>query len=85
MIEFALPMSRPILARQGRDDRIPPMLPKELLDILICPACRSQGRGEHKLALDEQRQVFKCAACRRVYPIKDGIPILLVDEARIEE
>ncbi len=61
------------------------MLPKEFLDILICPACRSQERGEHKLELDEQRQLFKCAACRRLYPIKDGIPILLVDEATIEQ
>ena len=55
------------------------MLPKDLLDILVCPACKQP------LAYNAERQALKCAACHRVYPIRDDIPILLVDEAKIEE
>ncbi len=55
------------------------MLPKDLLDILVCPACKKP------LAYNAQAATLKCAACRRVYPIRDDIPVLLVDEARIEE
>ena len=61
------------------------MLAKELLDILICPACRSQRDVQEPLAYDEARQVLTCAGCRRAYPIRDGIPVLLIDEASIEE
>jgi uncharacterized protein len=52
---------------------------KELLDILVCPIC--------KAALDVKADVsgLKCVECHRVYPIRDGIPVMLVDEARIEE
>lgn len=55
------------------------MLSKELLDILVCPACKS--------ALDyrTESQTLKCTACHRVYPIRDDIPIMLVDEATIEQ
>ncbi|MGH9602669.1 MAG: Trm112 family protein [Terriglobales bacterium] len=55
------------------------MLSKELLDILVCPACKQP------LAYSETAQTLKCAACRRVYPIRDEIPILLIDEAKIED
>lgn len=60
------------------------MLAQELLDILICPACRKEDRGEQRLEYQPERQVLKCAACRRAYPIQDDIPILLIEEARIE-
>jgi LSD1 subclass zinc finger protein len=50
------------------------MIPKDLLDILVCPACRKP------LAL-KGGESLKCSSCRRVYPIRDNIPILLVDEA----
>jgi uncharacterized protein YbaR (Trm112 family) len=57
------------------------MLPEKLLQILVCPACRQ------KLVFRQSgdRQDFRCAACRRTYPVRDGIPILLVDEAKIED
>ncbi|HSA92210.1 MAG TPA: Trm112 family protein [Terriglobales bacterium] len=55
------------------------MIPQDLLDILVCPACKQP------LAYNQQAQTLKCSACRRVYPIVDDIPVLLVDEARIEE
>jgi hypothetical protein len=49
------------------------------IDDLVCPVCR------HPLALQAQGTVLKCSACRRAYPIRDGIPILLEGEAVIED
>lgn len=49
---------------------------KELAALLACPKCR----GGVDLKSDESG--FTCAACRLVYPIEDGIPNFLVDEAR---
>ena len=51
---------------------------KELLDILVCPVCKTPV----KLTADEQG--LKCGQCRRIYPIRDNIPVMLVDEAKIE-
>jgi LSD1 subclass zinc finger protein len=51
------------------------MIPQDLLDILVCPACKKP------LTLRANPESLKCAACRRAYPIKDGIPILLIDQA----
>ena len=53
----------------------PLMISKDLLDILVCPACKKP------LVLKDEGQSLKCGECRRVYPIRDNIPILLVDEA----
>lgn len=50
----------------------------ELLEILVCPPCKAP------LKLTADGQGLKCEQCRRVYPIKDDIPIMLVDEAKIE-
>ena len=61
------------------------MIAKELLDILICPACRSERNAQIALVYDQARQVLTCSGCRRAYPIRDGIPVLLIDEARIEQ
>ena len=47
-----------------------------LLQLIVCPAC------QQALAYSETQHTLTCSACRRVYPIRDGIPILLVDEAR---
>lgn len=51
---------------------------KELLDILVCPLCKESVQ----LTADEQG--LKCPQCRRVYPIRDGVPTMIVSEARIE-
>lgn len=51
---------------------------KELLDILVCPLCKAPV----KLTADSQG--LKCGKCNRVYPVRDDIPVMLVDEARIE-
>jgi uncharacterized protein YbaR (Trm112 family) len=50
-----------------------------LLDILACPQCHAPLRAEE--AADE----LACTdpGCRRVYPVREDIPVLLVDEARI--
>jgi LSD1 subclass zinc finger protein len=55
------------------------MISQELLEILVCPACKKP------LVLKPEGQGLKCNACHRVYPIRDEIPILLVDQATIEE
>ena len=49
------------------------LLDKDLLDILACPACRAEVR------LEGDRIV--CTSCGRRYPVRDGIPIMLVEEA----
>lgn len=51
------------------------MIPQDLLDILVCPVCKKP------LVLKDEGTSLKCGECRRVYPIRDNIPILLVDEA----
>jgi hypothetical protein len=53
-------------------------VPQELLEILVCPVCKTPV----KLTADNAG--LKCATCRRVYPIRDDIPVMLVDEARID-
>jgi uncharacterized protein len=52
---------------------------KDLLEILVCPACRQT------LSLSSDGGSLRCGACHRAYPIRDNIPILLVEEARIEQ
>jgi len=50
-------------------------LPKELLDILACPKCKGD------VHLQEGKGGIVCEACRLVYPVRDGIPVMLIDEA----
>lgn len=50
----------------------------ELLEILVCPLCKT------RLELKPDQSGLKCIQCKRVYPIQDDIPIMLVDEAKIE-
>lgn len=49
---------------------------RKLLDILVCPVCK--GRLQHQGDADE----LVCRACRLAYPVRDGIPVMLEDEAR---
>ena len=51
---------------------------KELLDILVCPLCKVP------VTLTPDGEGLKCGQCRRVYPIKEDIPVMLIDEAKIE-
>ncbi|MDP9338149.1 MAG: Trm112 family protein [Acidobacteriota bacterium] len=50
---------------------------QELLDILVCPVCKSPV----KMLADKSG--LKCQQCRRVYPIRDDIPVMLPEEAKI--
>jgi uncharacterized protein YbaR (Trm112 family) len=49
---------------------------KELLEILACPKCKGD------VNLNEQGDGLVCPACSLVYPVKDDIPVMLVDEAK---
>ncbi|MGY8526143.1 Trm112 family protein [Paracidovorax citrulli] len=47
-----------------------------LLEILVCPLCKG------KLQYDRQAQELVCSVDKLAYPIRDGIPVMLADEAR---
>jgi uncharacterized protein YbaR (Trm112 family) len=52
-----------------------PTLDPILLEVLACPA------PDHgPLTFDAQAQTLTCTACGRVYPVRDGLPVLLLDE-----
>ncbi|HET9498763.1 MAG TPA: Trm112 family protein [Marmoricola sp.] len=51
-------------------------LDPQLMDLIVCPDCHGT------LAADEQAGELVCASCGLAYPVRDDIPILLVDEAR---
>ena len=51
----------------------------ELLKILVCPLCKAP------VNLTESGQGLKCTQCRRVYPIRDDIPVMLISEAKVED
>ena len=51
------------------------MVDPELLEILACPACKAAVRAEgERLA---------CTSCGRRYPVRDGIPVMLIEEAEL--
>ncbi len=51
------------------------LIKKELLDILVCPVDKAE------LIEKEESKQLKCKKCGRKFPVKDGIPVMLVDEA----
>ena len=53
------------------------MIDKELLEILACPKCKGD------IEYDEENQKLICLSpdCGLKYPVRDGIPIMLIDEA----
>jgi uncharacterized protein YbaR (Trm112 family) len=53
------------------------MMLKHILDVLVCPV--PECRKPLTLAADESS--LQCTGCGRVYPVRDGIPILLADQA----
>ncbi len=48
---------------------------KELLEILACPQCKG------KIALSEDKSALLCHTCQLSYAIRDGIPIMIIEEA----
>ena len=55
------------------------MLAKELLEILACPACKGE------IQLEGTEIVCKNPHCSLRFPIRDGIPVMLIEEAKKEE
>ena len=53
-------------------------LDRQLLEILRCPACRGTFAEPTAAAAEE----LGCTGCGNVYPVRNGVPVLLVDEAR---
>jgi uncharacterized protein len=51
-------------------------LDPKLLEILACPNCRSD------LRVDDAASELVCTGCGYAYPVRDDIPVLLIDEAR---
>jgi uncharacterized protein YbaR (Trm112 family) len=51
----------------------------ELLEILACPECKTP------VAVVKDGKGLRCGKCRRVYPVQDDIPVMLLDEATIED
>jgi uncharacterized protein YbaR (Trm112 family) len=52
-------------------------IPQELLDILVCPECKTPVK------LTPDHNGLKCQTCRRIYPIRDDIPVMLPEEATV--
>jgi uncharacterized protein YbaR (Trm112 family) len=46
---------------------------------VVCPACKG------KVVLKEDASGIKCTECRRVYPVRNDIPALIVEEATVED
>ncbi len=49
---------------------------EDLLSILACPKCKGD------IHLNEKKEGLICASCQVLYPIRNGIPIMLIDEAQ---
>jgi uncharacterized protein YbaR (Trm112 family) len=60
----------------GRTGGLEMTISKELLEILACPKCKGD------IYLNEKKDGLICDHCRLLYEIRDGIPIMLIDEAK---
>jgi uncharacterized protein YbaR (Trm112 family) len=54
------------------------MIPDDLLELLACPVCIKP------LIRKVNPEALQCSECRRVYPVRDGLAVMLVDQATIE-
>jgi uncharacterized protein YbaR (Trm112 family) len=52
-------------------------IPNWLLDVLACPLCKKP------VQLLPDNSGLKCDACKRIYPIRDDIPVMLLEEAAL--
>jgi uncharacterized protein len=52
-------------------------VPDEILAILVCPVCKTPVRYV------QDKSGLKCDSCKRVYPVRDDLPVMLVEEATI--
>lgn len=49
---------------------------KNLLEVLACPKCKGE------VSPSEKGEGLVCEACKLLYPVRDDIPVMLIDEAR---
>jgi uncharacterized protein YbaR (Trm112 family) len=54
------------------------MISQDLLDVLVCPVCK------RPVSQNADGKSLRCGQCRRIYPIQDDIPIMLVEAAKVE-
>ena len=54
---------------------------KEFLEILACPVCRKPFQFREK----DGKEQLACTGCKRVFPIEDGIPVLLPNAGVVEK
>ena len=72
------------LARQDSGDRLVPayniaiMIPEDLLELMACPVCIQP------LVRRANPEALQCTQCHRVYPVRDGLAVMLIDQASIE-
>jgi uncharacterized protein YbaR (Trm112 family) len=64
-----------ILLQEDTKRRNEMAINKELLEILACPKCKGD------IVLTKQGDGLVCKSCKLIYPIKDDIPVMLIDEA----
>jgi len=55
------------------------VITEEFVEMMICPACKQ------KVRLKEDASAIKCVACGRSYPVRNGIPAMIVEEATLED
>jgi uncharacterized protein len=57
------------------------MMLRQLLEMIVCPVppCRKP------LTLADDEKSLQCTGCRRTYPVRDGIPVLLEDQATLPQ
>lgn len=83
MLSFAhrelLRFFTPLVPAKSVSERLSMALSQDLLDILACPACKAP------VELKPDGSGLKCVSCKRVYPIRDDIPVMLIDEATVED
>lgn len=51
------------------------MIDKKILEIIACPKCKGD------LIYDEKKDRLICSNCKLAFPVKEGIPILIIEEA----
>ena len=55
-------------------------LDKELLEILVCPKCKGELSARRRP--DGSEEFLDCPACQLAYAVEDGIPVMLIEEAK---
>lgn len=67
---------KPLRKLSNHTEKLMP-ISQELLAILICPVCKTPVK------LTPDNSGLKCQTCRRVYPVRDEIPVMLPEEATV--